>query len=72
MGTIYHVIKYSVKPCRKMLSRDHWLMYAYLEGSSWKNWVEECIDVGTSRMLEKVVVEACLATFVGYVDDDAG
>ena len=33
----YQTIRYRLRPCLKTLSRDHWLMYAYLDGSRWKN-----------------------------------
>jgi len=33
----YQVIRYSVRNCLQILSRGHWLMYAYWEGARWKN-----------------------------------
>lgn len=54
-----------------MLSRGHSLIYAYRDGASWKKWVDECMAVGSSRILEKVVV-ASLTAFFGWFQVDAG
>ena len=35
----YHVIRYKLNACLQMLSRVKALIYAYCEGSSWRNWV---------------------------------
>lgn len=48
-------------------------MYAYWEGSSWKNCVEWLMVVGNSRILEKVTVEATFFTeFWMNVVEEAG
>ena len=33
----YQTMKYRLSPCLNILSRGHWLMYAYLDGSRLKN-----------------------------------
>ena len=45
-----------------MLSLGHALLYAYWEGSRWKNFVEDVCwtPVGISRLLEKVDEAASL------------
>ena len=55
-----------------MLSLGQALIYAYCEGASWKNWLEDSwIAVGSARMLVKVV-EAFLAGCCPYEIEDFG
>lgn len=79
MGTVtksdgkraHQVMRYKDRPCLIMLSRSHALIYAYWEGSRWRNWVEGRIEVGSSRMLEKLEV-AFWRILLVYISDEAG
>ena len=56
-----------------MLSRGHALIYAYFDGSNWKNCVEGVYkDVGSSRRLEKVAVAALIMDDFGDGVDEPG